>query len=94
MTINPLARIVSRMNTSPKRRGRPLGTKSLILVSLGDLQEVLKDGQMIPISVTFARQLGFASQNNESVSPKLDCGSPISIKEMSPRAKVEVLSEF
>ena len=54
------------MNASTKQRGRPSGGKNLVHVPLSFLKEVLNDLAKIPVSVKFAKSIGFAEENSNA----------------------------
>lgn len=48
------------MNTEPKRRGRPSGAKSLVNITLRQLNELFNQDIAIPVGAIFLREYGIS----------------------------------
>ena len=67
------------MNTETKKRGRPAGAKSLVNVTLRQLNELFNQDTAIPVGSVFLREFGVSVQSPtplivveaaESIEPK------------------------
>jgi len=65
------------MDTSTKQRGRPTGGKNLVLISLFQLRQLLNDSAKIPISVKFAKSIGFTEDQTETQAQEVTKNQPI-----------------
>lgn len=54
------------MDTSTKQRGRPTGGKNLVFISLFQLRQLLNDSAKIPVSVKFAKSIGFSEDQTHA----------------------------
>jgi len=67
------------MNTEPKRRGRPSGAKSLVNISLRQLNELFPLDASVPVGAIWLREYGVTVQS----------AAPIIVQEAEPEIEEE-----
>ncbi len=67
------------MNTEPKRRGRPSGAKSLVNITLRQLNELFPLDASVPVGAIWLREYGVTVQS----------AAPIIVQEVEPEIEEE-----
>lgn len=67
------------MNTEPKRRGRPSGARSLVNISLRQLNELFPLDASVPVGAIWLREYGVTVQS----------AAPIIVQEAEPEIEEE-----
>ncbi len=67
------------MNTEPKRRGRPSGAKSLVNITLRQLNELFPLDASVPVGAIWLREYGVTVQS----------AAPIIVQEAEPEIEEE-----
>jgi hypothetical protein len=67
------------MNTEPKRRGRPSGAKSLVNITLRQLNELFPLDASVPVGAIWLREYGVTVQS----------AAPIIVQESEPEIEEE-----
>jgi len=69
------------MNTEPKRRGRPSGAKSLVNITLRQLNELFPLDASVPVGAIWLREYGVTVQS----------AAPIIVQEAEPEIEEEII---
>jgi len=72
------------MNTEPKRRGRPSGAKSLVNITLRQLNELFPLDASVPVGAIWLREYGVTVQS----------AAPIIVQEAEPEIEEEEKIQF
>jgi hypothetical protein len=72
------------MNTEPKRRGRPSGAKSLVNITLRQLNELFPLDASVPVGAIWLREYGVTVQSV----------APIVVQEAEPEVEEEEKIQF
>jgi hypothetical protein len=75
------------MNTEPKRRGRPSGAKSLVNITLKQLNELFGPETAVPVGAIWLREYGVSIQ---APSPIMITASPDKEEESEPTIQFTV----